>query len=65
MTYAQKEERCKSCYYYNESSNWCWPCDECADAIATLVKPTKDYFRIKALSQKEKIMSQGGSNGNV
>lgn len=45
MTCAQKEERCRSCYYYNESSNWCWPCDECAGAIATLVKPTKDYFK--------------------
>lgn len=52
MIYAQKEERCKSCYYYNESANWCWPCDECAGAIATLVKPTKDYFRIRQECEK-------------
>lgn len=52
MTYAQKEERCKSCYYYNESSNWCWPCDACVGAVATLVKPTKDYFRTRKECKK-------------
>lgn len=53
MTYAQKEERCKSCYYHSESPNWRWPCDECTGATATLVKPTKDYFRMGQRYEKE------------